>query len=433
MRGSVSYVIILFCSSFSFIVPPSPGFQRNSPRLSSFGKSGSRHRGNEDGEQSPIPSPKKALFEPVLPAKGLKAKKGSVKLASGPGLQYVEVEVDKAPLSPPQAPNPGVQTNSKTQYAEVRLPSSTETVEEVDECEELPQLPEKENKKACASNVEMDDIWVRNTSNPPPSLPPKIRAPSKGDAPAVVLESSQSTFKSERPPAALPQDKHPGGHSSPEGQTGPTSQTGLGVTEEPSRRVGSPVLSRKGYENMSLKKATPASPDVFAKPQPLNVKEYPKPKQELAYENVQLPNRGGKHANNMQSMIISDVDQQGEGEDGYVIVNTSPSKPTDARGYENVTPGASTPVKCNNISNDVSYVPMTGAVSADSAQNDRTSNQAAEQDDKINLSDDAGEVTKLNCFELNKGTYKSWPEILERYLCTFSSESGKAFMFQPTG
>ena len=393
-------------------MPPSPGFQRNSPRLSSFGKNGSRHRG--DGEESPSPSPKKALFEPVLPAKGLQAKKGSVKLASGPGLQYVEVEVDKAPLSPPQAPNPGVQTNSKTQYAEVRLPSSTETVEEVDECEELPQLPEKENKKPWASNVEMDDIWVRNTSNPPPSLPPKIRAPVKGDAPAAVPESSQSTFTSERPPAALPQYKHSAEHSSPEGQTGLTSQTGLGIAEEPSRRVGSPKLSRKGYEKMSLKKGTPASTDVFGKPQPLNVKEYPKPKQELAYENVQLPNRGGKPANDMQSMIISDVDQQGEGEDGYVIVSTLTSKPTDARGYENVTPGASRPVKLNNNLNDVSYVPMTGAVSADSAQNDRTSNQAPEQNDKTNLSDDAGKGTLMyqtDCFESNKGTYKTWPSL----------------------
>ena len=375
-------------------MPPSPGFQRNSPRLSSFGKQGLRHRGSEDGgEESPGPATKKALFEPVLPAKGLKAKKGSVKLASGPGLQYVEVEVDKAPLSPPQAPSPTVQTNSKTQYAEVRLPSSSETVAEVDECEELPQLPEKENKKPCASNDEMDDIWVRNTSSPAPSLPPKIRAPTKGVALAAVPESSQSTFKSGRPPVALPQDKNPAGHSSPEGQIGLTSQTGLGVPEEPSRRVASPELSRKGYEDMSLIKATPPSPDGFWKQQPLNVKEYPKPKQQLAYENVQLPNRG-KPANDMQSMIISDVDQQGEGEDGYVVVNTPNSKTTDARGYENVTPaGAGTPVKWDNISNDVSYVPMTGTVPADSAQNDRTGNQAAEQDVITNLSDDAGKVT----------------------------------------
>ena len=396
-----SYVLYncYFCCSFSFIVPPSPGFQRNSPRLSSFGKSGPRHRGNEDGEEIPSPAPKKALFEPVLPAKGLKAKKGSVKLASDPGLQYVEVEVDKAPLSPPQASNvraqTNSQTNSKTQYAEVRLPTPNETVQEVDECEELPRLPEKENRRPCAPNVEMDDIWVRNTPNPLPSLPPKIRTPSKDDAPAAVLESSQSNFKSGRPPAALPQDKHPAGHSSPEGQTGLTSQMGLGVTEEPSRRVPSPELSRKEYEDMSLIKATPPSPDVFWKPQPSNVREYPKEKQELAYENVQLPNRG-KPANDMQSMIISDVDQQGEGEDGYVIVNTPTPKTTDSRGYENVTPGASTPVKCNwnNISNDVSYVPMTGAVPADSAQNDKTSNQASAQDDKkTDLSDSAGKVT----------------------------------------
>lgn len=385
---------ILFCCCFSIIVPPSPGFQRNSPRLSSFGKKGPRHRGDEDGEESPNPATKKALFEPVLPAKGLKAKKGSVKLASGTGLQYVEVEVDKVPLSPPQAPNPGVQTNSKTQYAEVRLPPSNESVEEVDKCEELPQLPEKENKKPCASNVEMDDIWVRNTSNPPPSLPPKIRAPVKDVAPAAVPESSQSTFKSGRLPAALPPDKHPAGHSSPEGQIGLTSQTGLSVTEEPSRRVASPELSRKGYEDMSLSKATPPSPDVLWKPQPLKVKEYPKPKQQLAYENVQLPNRG-KPGNDTQSMIISHVDQQGEGEDGYVIVNTPTSKKTHARGYENVTPGASTPVKWDNVSNDVNYVPMTGAVPADTAQNDKTSNQAVKQDNETSLSDDAGKATLM--------------------------------------
>lgn len=393
-------------------MPPSPGFQRNSPRLSSFGKKGPRHRSAEDGEESPSPDAKKALFEPVLPAKGIKAKKGSVKLSSGPGLQYVEVEVDKAPLSPPQAPNPGVQTNSKTQYAEVRLPSSNEAVEEVDECEELPQLPEKENKKRCASNVEMDDIWVRNTSNPPPSLlpslPPKIRVPGKVDASAALPESNQSTFKSGRPPLALPQDKRPAGHSSPEGQTTLTSQTSLGVTEEPSRRVASPELSRKGYEDMSLVKATPPSPDVFWKPQPLNVREYPKQKQELAYENVQLPNRG-KPANDMQSMIISDVDQQGEGDDGYVVVNTQNSKTTDARGYENVTPGANTTVKWNNVSNDVSYVPMTGVVPADSAQNDRTSNQAAEQDNKTSLSDDAGKVTLMLLYQI-KST-KSWSRV----------------------
>ena len=394
-------------------MPPSPGFQRNSPRLSSFGKKGPRHRSDEDWVGSPSPDTKEALFEPVVPAKGLKAKKGSVKLASGPGLQYVEVEVDKAPLSPPQAPNPGVQTNSKTQYAEVRLPSSNESVEEAAECEELPQLPEKENKKPCASNVEMDDIWVRNIANPLPSLPPKIRAP-KVDPSTAIPETSQSIFKSGRPPLALPQDKHPAGHSSPEGQTGLTSQTGLRVTEEPSRPVASPELSRKGYEDMSLIKATPPSPDVFWKPQPLNVREYPKQKQELAYENVQLPNRG-KSANDTQSMVISAVDQQGEGEDGYVIVNAQNSKTTDARGYENVTPGASTPVKCDNISNDVNYVPMTGAVPADSAQNDRTSNQAVELGNKTSLSDDAGKVTLM--YQIKSNTVKE-PTILAKCLET---------------
>ena len=384
-------------------MPPSPGFQRNSPRLSSFGKKGPHHRDNEDEEESPSPAPKKALFEPVLPAKGLKAKKGSVKLASGAGLQYVEVEVDKGPLSPPQASNvraqTNSQTNSKTQYAEVRLPTPNDTVEEVDECQELPQLPEKEMKRHCASNVEMDDIWVRNTPDTLPSLPPKIRTPAKGETPAAVPESSPSTFKSERPPAALPQDKHPSGHSSPSGQTGLMSQTGIDVTEEPSSPVPSPESSRKGYEDMSLINAVPSSPDVFWKPQPLNVRECPKQKQELAYENVQLPNRG-KPANDMQSVIISDVDRQGEGEDGYVIVNTPTPKTTDARGYENVTPGASMPVKWDNMSNDVNYVPMMGAAPADSAQNDRTSNQAAEQDDnKTNLSGGAGKV--ISCTKEN--------------------------------
>lgn len=378
-------------------MPPSPGFQRNSPRLSSFGKKGPRRGGDEDEEQSPSPAPKKALFEPVLPVKGLKAKKGSVKLASGPGLQYVEVEVDKTPVPPPQASNAANQTNSKTQYAEVRLPGSNGNVEEVDECEELPQLPVKENKKPSVSN-EMEDIWVRNSSNPPPSLPPKTRAPSKEDAPTGVSDSCQSTFKSGRPPAALPEDIQPAGHSSPEGQTSPASQTGLEVTEQPSRRVATPELSRKGYEDMSLRSVSGGiampPPDDIWKPQPLNVREHPK--QQLAYENVQLPNRG-KPTSDMQSMIISDVDQPGEGEDGYVIVNTPSTKTTDSRGYENVTPGAVTPVKYNwdNISNDVNYVPMTGGISADSA----TSNQAADQGNKTtNLSDDAG--TTLDIFQV---------------------------------
>ncbi|XP_078347150.1 uncharacterized protein LOC144632388 isoform X3 [Oculina patagonica] len=371
--------------------PPS-GFQRNSPRLSSFGKKVPRRGGDEDEEQNPSPLPKKALFEPVLPPKGLKAKKGSVKLASGPGLQYVEVEVDKAPMSPPQASNAAAnQTNSKTQYAEVRLPGPNGNVEEVDECEDLPQLPHKEKKKPSVSN-EMEDIWVRNPANPPPSLPPKTRAPSKDDTPTGVPESNQSPFKSGRPPAALPQDIYPVGKSSPEGQTSPACQTGLEVTEQPSRRVASPELSRKGYEDMNLSLVSgerampPPSPEDIWKPQPWNVRE--QPKQQLAYENVQLPNRG-KPTSDMQSMIISDVDQPGEGEDGYVIVNTPSSKTTDARGYENVTPGAVTPVKYNwdNISSDVNYVPMTGGVSADAAQTARTSNQAPEQGDKeTNLS-----------------------------------------------
>ena len=382
------------------MVPPSPGFQRNSPRLSSFGKKSPRHGGNEDGEESLSPVSKKALFEPVLPQKGLKAKKGSVKLASGPGLQYVEVEVDKAPVSPPQTSNAtnqtkaSNQTNSKTQYAEVRLPGLDGTVEEVDECEDLPKLPEKENKKPSVSN-DMEDIWVRNSSHPPPSLPPKTRAPSKGDAPTVVPDSSQSSFQSERPPAALPQDIQPAGHTRPEGETNHASKTRLDISEQPSRRTASPELSRKGYEDMSLssvsgRAATPPSPDDVWKPLASNGRDFPK--QQVAYENVQLPNRG-KPANEMQSMIISDVDQPGEGDDGYVIVNTPSSKPADGRGYENVTPGGVTPVKYNwnNISNDVNYVPMTGGISAGSAQTARTSSQAAEQgDNETILSDNAG-------------------------------------------
>ena len=371
-------------------MPPSPGFQRNSPRLRSFGKKEPRFRGEEDAE------PYKALVEPVLPVKGLKAKKGSVKLGSGPGLQYVEVAVDKGPLSPPQASTAGNKINSKTQYAEVLLPASNGYVEEVDESDEPPQLPEKENKRPSFSH-EVEDIWVRNTSTPPPSLPPKVRAASKGDAPAAVSGSNEPTSRSGRPPAALPQDAHPAGQSNPEGPN-PVSQTGHDVTEQPARRVATPELSRKGYEDMNLTsassgRATPPGEDIW-KLQPQNIREHPK-QQPLAYENVQLSHRA-KPPTDMQSVCISDVDQQGEGvgEDGYVVVNGPSSKTTDSRGYENVTPGATAPVKpkYENISNEVSYVAMTGRMSADSTPS-RTSNHAPHEDDE-DTGNDTGDILK---------------------------------------
>jgi len=38
---------------------------------------------------------------------------------------------------------------------------------------------------------------------------------------------------------------------------------------------------------------------------------------------------------------------------------------------------------------------MTGAVPADTAQNDKTSNQAVKQDNETSLSDDAGKATLM--------------------------------------
>ena len=318
-------------------------------------------------------------MEPPLPEKGLKAKKGSVKL--GTGLQYVEVAVDKVPLSPPQTSSAGgIQSNSKTQYAEVLLPPNG-SVEEVDECEELPQLPSKNNKKP----KEPEDIWVRNTpAKPPPSLPPKTR--TKSDA----ADSERPAAKTGRPPAALPPDTEP--DVNPAGASNPGGQSDVGVSEQATRRVASPELSRKGYEDMNLSgRATPPAAEDIWKPQPVNMREHPK-QQPLAYENVSLPHKG-KPPNDMQSMIITDVDQQGEGEDGYVVVNQQPSKPPDARGYENVTPGtvmqsavtpgaASPAVKHSayeNVSKNDYYVPMIGGM-----QTERQSTQAAGEKENEN-------------------------------------------------
>lgn len=376
----ISYSLLLFSLASS-----SSEFNRNSPRLSSFGKKGLRHRDDDNEDQSSSPALKKALVEPVLPEKGLKAKKGSVKLGHGTGLQYVEVAVDKGPLSPPQTSGAGGgQINNKTQYAEVLLPQNG-CVQEVDECEDVPSLPRKSSKKALSLN-ECEDIWVRNTAaNPPPLLPPKTR--TKSDA----ADSERRAAKLGRAPAALPQDtKHAGGAS-------PAGSSGLSVPEQATKRVATPELSRKGYEDMNLSsvssgRATPPFKEDIWKPLPVTAREHSR-QQPLAYENVSLPQRG--KTNDLQSMFISDVDEQGEGEDGYVVVNQQPSKPTDPWGYENVTPGAVTPAAVTsgastsavkhsyeNVSNDgTCYVPMTGGV-PDSKQTDRKNGQAAGEDNK---------------------------------------------------
>ena len=374
-----------------FSVPPSPGFNRNSPNLRSFGKKGPRDRGDENGDQSPVPAPKKAFVEPALPEKGLKAKKGSVKL--GAGLQYVEVAVEKVPLSPPQTSVGENQTNNKTQYAEVLLPSNV-TVQEVEECEEIPQLPNKNYKKLSSSSNDPDDIWVRKPpAHPPPSLPPKTRTKSDADRRAA---------KTGRPPALLPPDPEPAGPVNPEGQSAPT------VSDQATKRVATPELSRKGYEDMSLAsesggRETPPAEDIW-KPQPVNMREHTR-QQPLPYENVSLPHtRQPPPPSGMNSMLISDVDRQGEGDDGYVVVNQQPLKPPDARGYENITPGAATqgavtPGAASSATkrtpyenvNDGYYVPMIGGISPALKQTDRMSNQTPAEDDKDkNLSDDEG-------------------------------------------
>ena len=369
-------------------------FNRNSPRLSSFGKKGPRHRDDDNEDQSSSPALKKALVEPALPEKGLKGKKSSVKLGHGTGLQYVEVAVDKVPLSPPQAFGAGGgQISNKTQYAEVLLPPNG-CVQEVDESEDVPTLPRKNSKKALSLN-ECEDIWVRKTSpKPPPLLPPKTR--TKSDA----ADSERHAAKSGRPPVPLPQDtKHAGA-------THPAGSSGLSAPEQATKRVATPELSRKGYEDMNLSsvssgRATPPFKEDIWKPLPVNTREHSR-QQPLAYENVSLPQRG--KSNDMQSMFISDVDEQGEGEDGYVVVNQPPSKPADPRGYENVTPGtvtqgvvthgASTSAvkrSYENVSNNGTYyVPMTGGV-PDSKQTERKSAQAAGEDNKdSNSSDSSG-------------------------------------------
>ncbi|XP_022803974.1 caskin-2-like isoform X3 [Stylophora pistillata] len=365
-------------------VPSSPGFQRNSPRLRSFGKKDHRFRGDQDME------PNKVLVEPNLPGKGVKANKGSVKMAAGLGLQYVEVAVDKPPLSPPQASTAGNKLSNKTNYAEVRLPTSNGSVEEVDESDEPPQLPDKGNKETTASN-EMEDIWVRNTSTPPPSLPPKARALSKSDPSTTACDSIELGAKSASPPASLP---HFAEQSRPEGPPH-ANVTGLNATERPARRVATPELSRKGYEDMSLTpvsggRATPPCEDIW-KLQAHNIKEHP-PKQGLAYENVQLTHRA-KLASDMQSMLICDVDQPGKsvGADGYVFVNgPSSTTTTDSKGYENVTPSAPKPVEPGyvNIPNEVTYLAMTGGVSADSTTT-RTSKQAPDEDNEDTDNDES--------------------------------------------
>ena len=341
---------------------------RNSPRLSSFGKKGARNRGDESADQSPSPAPV------LLPEKGLKAKKGSVKL--GTGLQYVEVAVEKVPLSPPQSSARGSKANSKTQYAEVLLPPNN-YVEEVNECEDVPQLPQKSNKKP-PSVDEPEDIWVRKPpSHPPPSLPPKKR--TKSDA----ADSDLSAGKAVRPPAVLPTETGPASHGNPEGRLVPS------VSNQAKKRVATPELSRKGYEEMTVGPFSGGreTPHVW-KPQPVNIREHSR-QQPLPYENVSLPQSRKVPLSDKQSMRISDIDQPAEGEDGYVVVNQQPSKPADSRSYENVTPGAVTQgavtprtsssatkrAAYENVKNDGYYVPMTGGVPSFPKQIHRTDNK----------------------------------------------------------
>ena len=272
-------------------------------------------------------------MEQVPTGNGLKPK-GSIKIA-GHGLQYVEVAVDKPEQVPASATRN--QANCKTQYTEVVLQTPDASVEEVTESEEPPLLPDKQHKRPWSPNG-AEDVWVRNSSTPPPSLAPKVSSQTIG----------------------LPSDSHKRSPELPRNHASPAPP------------VATPELSRKGYEEMSFapRPAAEIPADAIWKQQPVHKRDHPR--QPLPYENVNLLPRG-KSPGELQSMFISDVDAPGEGEDGYVIVN-GPSNTKDARGYENVNPSYKKVLDPphNNVSNDTNYVAMAGGISTESAPQVRT-------------------------------------------------------------
>ena len=83
---------------FTTVPASTSEFSRNSPRLRSFGKKERRHRDDDNEDPCSDTDSIKALVEPALPEKGLKAKQPSIKM--GTGLQYVEVAVEENPASP---------------------------------------------------------------------------------------------------------------------------------------------------------------------------------------------------------------------------------------------------------------------------------------------------------------------------------------------
>lgn len=310
---------------FTTVPASTSEFSRNSPRLRSFGKKERRHRDDDNEDPSSDTDSIKALVEPALPEKGLKAKQPSIKM--GTGLQYVEVAVEENPASPLNLYSGGGQIKGKTQYSEVLLPLNA-PMEEEEVCTEVPTLPRKNSTKLSTFG-KSEDIWVRNTPDTRlPSLPPKTRTKSQAsDSERPVTQSAhpQDSFPQTRSQDSFPQD----------------SLNLVGVTG-PSKPVVSPALSRKGYEEMNSallpggRETPPMVEDVW-KPQPTNSEGHKH--QPLAYENVSLLSHNAKAPNDSQSVVISEVDQQGEADDDYILVNQQLSKPTDPRAYENVTPG----------------------------------------------------------------------------------------------
>lgn len=325
---------------FTSVPAPTSEFNRHSARLRSFGKKERRHRNDDNEDPSSDNDSIKVLVEPALPEKGLKAKQPSIKL--GTGLQYVEVAVDKNPGIPLNLYSGGGQINSKTQYTEVLLPLNA-PMEEEEVCTDVPTLPRKNSQKLSTFG-KSEDIWVRNTpDNRLPSLPPKTRTKSQAS------DSDRPVTQSTHPPAHLPQD----------------SLNLEGVTGTP-KPAASPALSRKGYEEMNLTllpdgRETPPMVEDIWKPQPTDSRGHKH--QPLAYENVSVLSHRAKSPNDLHGVLISEVGQQGEGDDDYILVNQQPSKPADPRAYENVTPGRHTAgyVTQGSVTSGASTLPVNGS------------------------------------------------------------------------
>ena len=337
---------------FNPAVPPSPGFQRNSPRLSSFGKVEHKSSSSyeEESDRHSVPNGSQSDRTPVN--NGIQ-QRGSVKKPEQK-LQYIEVAVNQN--SPPaNSQGASCAIASKTQYTEVVLSSGDNDrcvlgapngyVEEVDLSDEPPSLPTKEHQN---KGTAAEDIWVRNTTVP--TLPPKARARTKTPNGRQPLEV---------PPLQVTQ---------PENAATPEL---LRVEAAKPTKTATPELSRKAYEVMSSPVKETPSPQLSRKVEPAVVthdqKEPPEKRPHpIQYENVALKGRSVQYP---QSMIISDVDQgDSEDQEGYVFISQR-SNTVSATGYENVTPSGQAVVKKRMYENvpvqesaqNKSYESMEGA------------------------------------------------------------------------